>query len=990
MDIAEARRLVQQIVDSLGDPRRQFQDLKLAREYAEVCQAVNLRLEQCVALIRGGQVAAGLHLAEAAPAALDLIAVLGFREERQWRTRCEGKDFPVPKPFNDDHVRALNEEFSRDINADHPLYRDYRQAILHGRDDRALAVLRLIERLKPDSTDAAAEAARLEKKFARSRLEKLEQAVERKDEGATLKILAGLERLEFSPGQDLDLWRRAQTVRLRARLRQLSDLRDKDRWEDARKVADRVDTLRSEFQLDLDEKELGALKETREWIRKRAAETEEDRRYRKVFGELQHIINVCEEKYLAVRRRPVAELRADFEALAKKWQELQRFERAVPEEFEEKFDKYFRLVRYQVRQRERMNKLALVTITLIVMAVTIAAVTIVRANRRAGQLAAELEQYGRQRQPVAADRFRQQIVTNDVSLLAIPSLNAALAKANAFIEREDKIRRLAEEKALWLLQQGEDGFVEFSPEQYLKHFAEAEALQQAVAADFAPDVEDRLIDCRNQWEAWLFGEREARSARFGEELNKVERVAADSLDLQKGEDSIRGGLKEIEGNLPVLQALAAPQLEELKVTSELTFRFQALNWKFDEFKRKIETWETVRKNLADPDTLPNFVSTLRQFQTSDFAPIENVRRSREVTAANPQISDMIHDLLAWKNDGIRGTIENKAPLVESPSQVSAAERAALSLLAEDESLNTLTRIRILEKRRPTTDPDRTRVIYIKGEIEKDKFGRPAGEAYDPTVSPDEIRFENRQFPEADFVLEEQGPSPEKQLFVDSGLAALADGTDSSYAAGALELIDSLHRDKTANPVFRAYLLQRLFELIDVRPDSFALQWAPALKPLRKKLLDQGVLDIQPGDWIVPRRIQRFTAPMQAYFNEASKVEIRKQAIFLHKLTTRAAEGGFQFVGYVDPDKKMPTAVADAAMNLGELWGWAGETKRPALIFRYDQAALDYTAVRQPLPFSPLFVFPDDRQKLVRIIAGSVGYDPDTAANPKHLPQLFVE
>jgi|GEM_PF-3654365 len=990
MDIAEARRLVQQIVDSLGDPRRQFQDLKLAREYTEVCLAVNLRLEQAVALIRGGQVAAGLHLAEAAPAVLDMISVLGFREERQWRTHCEGKGHPVPKSFNADHVSALNEEFSRDISPEHPLYRDYRQAVLQGRDDRALAILRLIERLKPDNADAAAEAARLEKKFARARLAKLEEAVEAGDERAALAILAGLERLEFSPGQDLELWRRAQTLRVRARLRQLADLRDKDHWEDARKVADRVDTLRAEFQLVLEEEDLLALMETRGWIKQRAEETEEDRRYKKVFGELQHVINVCEEKYLAVRRRPVAELRADFEALAKKWQELQRFERAVPEEFEEKFDKYFRLVRYQVRQRERMNKLALVTATLIVMAVTITAVTLVRANRRAKQLAGELERYGRQRQPVAAQRFREQIVTNDVSLLAIPSLNAALAKANSFIEREDKIRRLAEEKALWLLNQGEEGFVEFSPEQYLKHFAEADALHQAVADDFAPDVEERLIECRNQWEAWLFGEREARSARFGEELDKVEKIASDSLDLQKGEDAIREGLKEIEGNLPVLQALATPQLDELKVTSELTFRFQALNRKFDEFKRKIETWETVQKNLADPDTLPNFVSTLREFQTSDFAPIANVRHSREVTAANPQISDMIHDLLAWKNDGIRGTIENKAPLVESPTQISAAERAALSPLAEDESLNELTRIRILEKKRPTTDPDRTRVIYIRGEIEKDKFGRPAGDAYDPTVSPDAIRFESRQFPEADFVLEELGPSAERQLFAETQLAALADGTDSSYATGALELIDRLHRDASANPVFRAYLLQRLFELIDVRPDSFAVQWAPALKPLRKKLLDQGVLDIQPGDWIVPRRIQRFTAPMQAYFNEASKVEIKKQAVFLHKLTTRAAEGGFHFVGYVDPDRKLPAAVTDAAMNLGELWGWAGETKRPALIFRYDPAAEDYTTVREPLAFSPLFVFPDDRQKLVRIIAGSVGYDPDTAANPKYLPQLFVE
>ncbi|MFT5490393.1 MAG: hypothetical protein ACI8V5_000740, partial [Limisphaerales bacterium] len=339
MDTAETRRLVQQIESTLRDPRRQFQEPKLAREYTEACRAVNLRLEQSVSLIRGGKIVAGLHLAEAAPAVLDLIAVLGFREERKWRTRCESKGNPAPEPFNDDPVRELNAEFQRDIDATHPLYRDYRQAILKGNEGRALAVLRLIERLRPDDAQAATEAARLEKKFARSRLERLEQAVDDADERSVGQILAGLERLEFSPGDDMDLWRRAQAVRIRARLAQLDKLRENDHWIDARKLLERLETIRSRFQIDLEEKEIQRLRAANEWTEQRAAETEEDRNYKKAFGELQNLLNVCEEKYLAVRRRPVAELRMDFEGLAKKWQELQRYERAVPEEFEEKFDK---------------------------------------------------------------------------------------------------------------------------------------------------------------------------------------------------------------------------------------------------------------------------------------------------------------------------------------------------------------------------------------------------------------------------------------------------------------------------------------------------------------------------------------------------------------------------------------------------------------------------------------------------------------------------
>lgn len=990
MDAAEIKRLVQQIEKTLRDPRLQFQEPKLAREYTELCCATNLRLEQSVSLIRGGQIVAGLHLAEASPSVLDLIAVLGFREERKWRTRCETKGNPAPDPFNDDHVRELNAEFQRDIDANHPLYRDYRQAILKGAEGRALAVLRLIERLRPDDAQAAAEAARLEKKFARARLEKLEQAVKDADEKSVGQILAGLERLEFSPGDDMDLWRRAQKVRIRARLQQLDDLRENDRWPEARKLLERLETLRSRFQLDLEEKEVHRLREANEWTLRRAEEAEEDRRYKKTFGELQNILNVCEEKYLAVRRRPVAELRTDFEALAKKWQELQRYERAVPEEFEEKFDKYFRLVRYQVRQRERMNKLALVSGAITILAVTVIAVTMFRANRRANQLAAELDRYGRERQPIATEKFMAQIVSNDTRLVALPRLNAALTKASRFIEREDEIHRRATEKALWLLAQGEAGFVDLAPEQYLKHYAEAEQLKNATAKDLADDVEDSLSDYRNQWDAWLFGEREARSERFAKELDGLEKIASESLELEKGEDKIRAGLEQIESNLPVLQALANPKLDDLKVKTELEFRFQALNQKYSDIKGKVDNWEGIKNNLADPESLQSFVSTLGEFLNNDFAPIENVRRARELTTVAPSISDLVLHLLAYGDDGIRAAIESRTPMPDHPGQMSAAERAVVSSLGDDEAINGLKRYELVELKLPSTDPNRQRVIYLRGTLEKNKFGRPEGEAFDPAISPGAIAFNKRQFASGDFELKELGDSPDFQFFVETGLKDLSSGTESNYSEGLLDLIDRIHRDKTANPVFRAFLLVKLLELSDVRPAMWSLQWAPSIKPLRKRLRELNGTEIRSGDWIIPARVQKFSSPMQTYFAEAEKVQLKRQAMFLYRLATRAGGDGFQFVGYVEPETKVPAAVTDTAQNLGELWGWSGETKRPALLFRYNAETEGYRTLQPPLPFSPLFVFPSDRQKMISIVAGSINYDQTAATNRAYLPKLFLE
>src|SRR5580692_9597930 len=134
MTLFDLERLARKISDVLREPANGSNSPKLAGDYAAACDAANLRLQQCEAMIKAGDRHQASQLAETAPNLLDSITALEFRGADKWRNFCHKNSLPVADRTDARSVRVLNDCYAQGITTDHPLYAAYRRAVL-GRND---------------------------------------------------------------------------------------------------------------------------------------------------------------------------------------------------------------------------------------------------------------------------------------------------------------------------------------------------------------------------------------------------------------------------------------------------------------------------------------------------------------------------------------------------------------------------------------------------------------------------------------------------------------------------------------------------------------------------------------------------------------------------------------------------------------------------------------------------------------------------------------
>lgn len=196
----------------------------LAIELAELGKRARERLEQCATLIRLGNEQAALQAAEAEPSLPDLCASLGFAGSEAWARLCEKHGLPTAPPPDDAQVLAVELLYGKPIEENHPLYRDYRQAIRERDDARALTVLRSIAAVNPGDGNARAELERLGAKFMRESLAKVAGLFARGDAEAATRLMDRMEQLGTSglagdPGWEESLRLRGEWIRAQSRRR---------------------------------------------------------------------------------------------------------------------------------------------------------------------------------------------------------------------------------------------------------------------------------------------------------------------------------------------------------------------------------------------------------------------------------------------------------------------------------------------------------------------------------------------------------------------------------------------------------------------------------------------------------------------------------------------------------------------------------------------------------------------------------------------------
>ena len=137
MTLLEIERLIRRISEVLQPGGNPDAGSRAAEEFAAACQAANLRLQQCEAMIRANDRLQAIQLAETAPNLLDLLKLLEFSNATEWRAYCQRNSLPVAERIDSRAVQALNQCYAQGISTDHPLYAAFRKATLTRNDPEA-------------------------------------------------------------------------------------------------------------------------------------------------------------------------------------------------------------------------------------------------------------------------------------------------------------------------------------------------------------------------------------------------------------------------------------------------------------------------------------------------------------------------------------------------------------------------------------------------------------------------------------------------------------------------------------------------------------------------------------------------------------------------------------------------------------------------------------------------------------------------------------
>ena len=144
-----------------------------ALQYAEECEKLNERLKQCLPILRSGNIAEAVRLAEMPPNIIETFNQLDFLGREEWLDVCDEHGFDLPPPLAEQLFQELNDAYLQTSSLE-PLMEWHRFHALNGSPIRyRLAVLRSL--VKADPKNLALQND--QETFERARLEEMRRDI---------------------------------------------------------------------------------------------------------------------------------------------------------------------------------------------------------------------------------------------------------------------------------------------------------------------------------------------------------------------------------------------------------------------------------------------------------------------------------------------------------------------------------------------------------------------------------------------------------------------------------------------------------------------------------------------------------------------------------------------------------------------------------------------------------------------------------------------
>jgi hypothetical protein len=191
----------------------------------------------------------------------------------------------------------------------------------------------------------------------------------------------------------------------------------------------------------------------------------------------------------------------------------------------------------------------------------------------------------------------------------------------------------------------------------------------------------------------------------------------------------------------------------------------------------------------------------------------------------------------------------------------------------------------------------------------------------------------------------------------------------TYGKPLLEVLDAVKDSRDGSPLFRAYLLCTLVELMEFQPDAWGLSFCPSARAHAAQIRSIAGGEIASGDWFAAAKAETLSGKLDQFFTAQKSVSYAKQAAGNIALAQSAAKDGLRYVGFVALDGKL---IVTEKPPPSEMWGYDVIRKQPTLVSS------------SAMPLSPLFALPVSRAEY--LAKAAVSADAPSFANA--LPPLF--
>jgi hypothetical protein len=990
--VKELARTIPSIRAALQDGNVTPSAEKAAREYAQYCNQADQRLEQVALMLQKGSDYQALQAAEQEPALLDLVAILSFGDEKAWRELCEANELPIAPELNAQTVQSLEKIYAKGITANHPLYKDFRAAVLARDDAKSLQIINVILKLNPKDANAKSELQRLLNKTYQETLDKLRAQLKTDDEQTISRLteklttLAPKEKLQreeaYVQAESIRRsWRARQAAeRLPGMIRQMQEQHDREDWRAVGELVEDVAGLMTEHGIEpADESQKQSLDTLTRYHQKKLAEDELRRNFERSLRGFLAFVDEVEARLLTGAGMTYAELSQKDETFVRQWKEIEGFRLPVPNETLQRITRAGQELRTRLRGMQRARRVRLWVSASAAVLLIAGLATLALHSWKARTLSDELAGHMARQTSLPAEELIRQLREKEALLMRWPYLQARVEEVDAWAKQG----RVLEMKASTALENMETSFqgetTTLTPGQLIRGLEDMENLIAQLPADLASDSRNRLATLRTRADLYLGGLAKTYSSDTASAVSALEEEVSRVFVFDQPVAATVASVKKLESRLAVLEAALQPEVESLRLPTDLETRILGLRQRFSAFQGELDIFAKAREQAVAADSLAQYAKALRNWQDIRFT---EAAPASVVLDVMPEENTFLADLITGGSlESLKAVREDVSTIHMAPAEPMERDLRILLELRDDPLLHDVWETTVADFSRSRSQ----RTYWSSGKMQEVIIGdakRWKGRAFDSAETAGAVTFIDREFRQVTFSNGGKGGEGVVSAKL-SGTSALmnllqlnrmTDADGDRFLRSLLEAMEKIMNDSTASPLARAFLLQRLEDMASTRPLAWGFHLSPSLQAdlaaLRAVL---GDTVLRSEDWMLPSMRARFSASLTDLFQKAGRRAYLKEAKARREMLMAVVSAGVKFGGYVETDLSL--RLKNSALAAPEIWVLSAKGAKP-MVIPQSESNPGSGMVTGVQPLSPVLIVPVDRAALTaeyeKALSGSGG------------------